>query len=349
MGIADLLRHAPSEGIFPGATPAMNPLGVAQEAGVRQDTKTKGLEYLMKQLEYSEALDDADIAAYERKLKEGGLKFDLEHQPERLKRNKVQEDIDAEMKLDEQLLRGINDPKTYKRWSDAGVLPRDFYDQNGNPLSYDASAKQRVDMYQRGVMNAEQYRKERLASIQASANTEGFGAVPTTYQDRAGLRSTRKIISDTGMKIGDPTDTESDSDALALRTAITELSTKLAAQKARLGGKVANEQQIRERLGQIAFESKAKNPVNEDAWGPMKWAYTDEIINWNKFNESVANEFGVDSKYFGPSAELSLRIPAFMLAPNGTRVTKEQIEATATKHKKSVEEVINDLGLIPQE
>jgi hypothetical protein len=317
----------------------------------QQAQKMNNLEFLIKQYGYQEALKNIGLNDMKRELETGATKFALEHQAERQDMENKQYNLDSEMNLDEQLMRGINDPKTYKRWGEMGLLPKDFHDESGQPLPFEATTEQRTRLARTAIDSTEHVRKKELAEIEASGRLPGYTAAdPTNFQRDAGFDATRQFLTDNDFSIGKLT-SKDPTDAKQLYRAVTEMTAQLATAEAKRTGEAPNETEFRQKVLDIAKRSIVTNPKNEKAWGPMKWKYTDQIVDWNKFNKMAKEELNLKSSYSSPFSDaLRTSTPMFTIKDFAKEkgMTEEEytkaLKDTAKKRNMTVDQVLEELN-----
>lgn len=312
------------------ANPVVSPMGqmIGQGIADRQTRRANNLEFLIKQFGYSEALKNVPLNDMKRDLEVGSTKFAKEHQQENLERGQDVKSLDEDMAISEQLVRGLNNPSTYAGYAEIykDRLTPDFFDKEGAPLPFEATSRQRATMHKQALDSIPHERDIDKARIMAGMKTNGYTATsPTNFQAEAAHDRISKLISDNGLMIGslkgkDP------SDAKLAKRALAEQTAQIAKKIADSGG-IPNESEISEKLVSFMLESKKENPTNKDAPFYKKWAYDDEMIDWNVYNPKVNQEYGINSNYSSP-------ISAFISGPARVFKDMSEVESAAKKAEK---------------
>lgn len=344
MGIADLMTRPPSAGIFPQATQALDSRGVADMKNIQANTRGTELDNAMKQIDLEAKRQDVPVEDILRQIRKGQAQYDLGKQPERQQRN----DVDEDLLFDEQIRRGINDPVWYNRLAKRGMLPNEFRDADGNPLPYEATAQQRIDLNKRAVDSTPHVQAKELADIRASALVPSYPDTPVDAFSRdAAFDYARQLIADEKLQIG-KLNSKEPNDAKQFYRAVGELPEQIATHAASKagGGRKLNKTEIRQQLGKFLKESIEDNTKNRDAPWYAKWQYNDQAVNWNKFNDLVNKEYRMNPNYSSPvSQQMSVSMPAFMLDPEGNKYAIDALKRLAAKEGKTLEQIIEEEGL----
>lgn len=323
------------------ANPTVAPIAQLLNQGIadRAENKMRNLEFLSKKLGYQEDLANVGLNAKKRRLETGAVDFALKNQKGNLQRGQIVRELEDESAADEQYMRGINDPATYERWAKQGRLPATMTGPDGVPLPFEATAKQRAALVNRAIDDAPHVRNKELAMIRSSTGQDGYTAAdPTKPQVDAGWELVDQYSRDNKWAIGDLKSTQP-SDAKQAVRAVTELPAQIATRVAKQSGKAPNEQELRQMVVETIDKYRIPNPKNKKAWGPLKWQYTDEIVDWKGFNKEINDKFGLAKDYTSPfMGSASVSAPAFMF--KGKEITKEQLDSMAENAGMTVDDLI---------
>lgn len=296
MSIIDVISRSGMQHILPTPNRAPTSLEVAQEQETRQDT-------LRKQLEYREALRQAEVDALARRKNKSQLEFDLANQDELMAAGLEKDRVDLrdpvldDVARDVPFIRSEADYGAFIK-KHGRVLPKEFFNPDGSVPSFKDGMQKINDFRKSRMYNIEHQRAIELADIRASEAQPQFPASKVTpRQQESGFSSTDKFLKDEGIDLGD---LGKESDARELAWAITEMTAQVNQAAADAGRKI-NENDIRKKMQEISKKHIKDNRFNVMGYKFKTPVRQDYSIDWQGFNDEVNSTFGLSSNY-GPAA-----------------------------------------------